>query len=198
MSQQQSEELQKKLLAPWHEVYLHRMGDGYYKYFTDRYLPFLKEVYDLLKNDVPSDGLVAEIGCGMGNTTRFINELNCENPLMLIDNSAEMLMMAMLNVGENSSAVYHYNDLMKAIENNYAMIHSHGVLEHFSDEDIEKIINCNTEIQIHYVPTDKYDEPSRGDERLLSVEKWVELTKPTRIMTFNDGKDLIIIKTPWN
>jgi hypothetical protein len=41
------------------------------------------------------------------------------------------------------------------------------------------------------VPGEKYKEPSFGDERLLSIEKWMDLN-PTDIIEFNEGFDLIL------
>lgn len=75
---------------------------------------------------------------------------------------------------------------------------THGVLEHFSTEDVRSIIegyNGNDLVRghIHYVPTDKYTTPSFGDERLCSVEGWVDLVNPSRYIVDNCGKDLYLI-----
>lgn len=75
---------------------------------------------------------------------------------------------------------------------------THGVLEHFSDEDILKTMaTYDTDrvvFQAHYVPTDRYKEKSFGDERLLSVEKWIKLVNPDYHALGNNGKDLYLFK----
>ena len=43
---------------------------------------------------------------------------------------------------------------------------------------------------IHYVPLDKYEVPSYGDERLLPYEFWLDMLKPKEWALFNDGHDL--------
>ena len=69
---------------------------------------------------------------------------------------------------------------------------THGVLEHFSDSQIQNICErCGN--SIHYVPLDKYKTPSFGDERLLPYEYWLELTTPVSWMLFNDDHDLMFI-----
>ena len=76
---------------------------------------------------------------------------------------------------------------------------THGVLEHFSDEDITRIMstynNDKVLFQAHYVPTCQYASPSFGDERLLPVDYWIALIKPDYYLLDNDGKDLYMFKT---
>jgi hypothetical protein len=74
-------------------------------------------------------------------------------------------------------------------------IFSHGVLEHFKDEQIKYIIRRQKqEAQrvIHYVPTNKYVKQSFGDERLMSAKEWIKRFSPTNFKTFNSGFDLIL------
>ena len=78
------------------------------------------------------------------------------------------------------------------------MVVTHGVLEHFSDDDIMKIIstydNDNVLFQAHYVPTDRYKSPSFGDERLLAPEAWNALIKPDYYILDNNECDLYMFK----
>ena len=69
---------------------------------------------------------------------------------------------------------------------------SHGVLEHFNDDDI-KMICENCPHSIHYVPLDKYVTPSFGDERLLPYEHWLEVATPITWMLFNNDHDLMFL-----
>lgn len=76
------------------------------------------------------------------------------------------------------------------------MVVTHGVLEHFEDEDIIAIMETykdrNVRFHAHYVPTDKYEKPSFGDERLMPVSKWVSLTNPDYYIVDNAGCDLYL------
>jgi hypothetical protein len=46
--------------------------------------------------------------------------------------------------------------------------------------------------QVHYVPG-LYDKPTFGDERLMSVDAWWKICKPSQIITFNDGLDYALV-----
>ena len=76
---------------------------------------------------------------------------------------------------------------------------THGVLEHFSDVDITRIMstynNDKVLFQAHYVPTSQYTSPSFGDERLLPTDYWITLVKPDYYLLDNNGKDLYMFKT---
>lgn len=73
--------------------------------------------------------------------------------------------------------------------------YGHGVLEHFTDAEIHKILDLQKQTARHiiqYVPTDKYTTKSFGDERLLAIEYWRDTFKPTDVSLFNHGYDLIL------
>jgi hypothetical protein len=82
------------------------------------------------------------------------------------------------------------------MEQTFDMAFSHGVLEHFDDFQIRDIINqckdCSI-LSMHYVPSNRYLEPSRGDERLMSVDQWLQIYPFDDIVEFNEGKDLILV-----
>ena len=178
-------------MKPWIDIYKDRLNNQYYEYFKKQYKPFLEQLKKY------SRGINHEIGCGMGNSTRFLKEYNSSNYIdyFCYDLCPEMLSLAMKNIQSNH--VFYKNIDIKTIdflEFPQGLVHSHGVLEHFSDEEINKIIiNNNTDVQVHYVPSDKWITPSRGDERLLSKEYWQDKFEPDEVIEFNEGKDLILI-----
>ena len=178
-------------MKPWIDIYKDRLNNQYYDYFKKQYGPFL----DCLAQY--SSKVNHEIGCGMGNSTRFLNEINTRKypQYYCYDLCPEMLALAMKNIQSNH--VFYKNIDIKTIDFfdfPPGLVHSHGVLEHFSDEEINKIIiNNNTDVQVHYVPSDKWITPSRGDERLLSKEYWQDKFEPDEVIEFNEGKDLILI-----
>jgi hypothetical protein len=72
---------------------------------------------------------------------------------------------------------------------------THGVLEHFTDKNIHKILKRYSDAgqkSVHYVPLDGYKTPSFGDERLLPYQYWIEQFKPTDYLVKN-REDLIMI-----
>ena len=43
------------------------------------------------------------------------------------------------------------------------------------------------------MPSAKYEVPSRGNERLMTVGEWREICSPDHVIEFNDGHDIILI-----
>ena len=174
-------------MKPWIEIYKDRLNNSYYKYFCKQYAPFLKQLKKYEKS------VNHEIGCGMGNSTRFLQSLATNNKYYCYDLCPDMLGLAIKNI--QSTKVFFNNIDIRNItyeKLSYGLVHSHGVLEHFSDEDIKELLN-NYETHVHYVPSDKWITPSRGDERLLSKEYWQDNFNPDEVIEFNEGKDLILI-----
>lgn len=185
-------------MTKWSQFYNGRNCDSYRKYFEVKYRKFIDMIVDKASGyEIP---FIHEVACGMGNTTRFIanNPMMNKSVLSASDNDPEMLIMAaqnLFNCGVDNIALMK-EDAFSIGSNgeSYDIIHSHGFIEHFTDDEILTLINAQLaccEHAIHYVPGDKYKEPSFGDERLLSVEKWMELN-PTDIIEFNEGFDIIL------
>lgn len=181
-------------MKTWSEIYSQRLNQSYFDYFKKQYAPFL----ELIERELKATEYMysVELGCGIGNVTRYIQELNPKSMIFqLIDSCPEMLAMAIKNT-KSDWTTYKCRDITTAPTFFGSLIHSHGVLEHLTDEQIKSIVSrnsCAGNLQIHYIPTDKWITPSRGDERLLSKEYWKELTSPKDMIEFNEGKDLVII-----
>ena len=178
-------------MKPWIDIYKDRLNNQYYEFFKKQYQPFLEQLKKY------SRGINHEIGCGMGNSTRFLKEYNSSNYIdyFCYDLCPEMLSLAMKNIQSDRVLYQNINVLDISVYHlPSGLVHSHGVLEHFSDEEIKTILDkFDREFQVHYVPSDKWITPSRGDERLLSKEYWQDNFEPDEIIEFNEGKDLILI-----
>lgn len=191
-------------MQSWYDFYKNRMNERYLKHLTRK--------YGFLVNSVAETGYenYVEIGCGAGNITRLVRELQgSEANYILVDKCPKMLSLSL----ENNQ---HYNCSFKILDvrskhtngflytdgfnDNETLVHSHGLLEHFSNDDILDIVSTADSIskeQFHYVPSDKYDEPSFGDERLMSPKQWEAILSlqgalKCDIKEFNEGKDLLI------
>lgn len=181
-------------MCEWTEMYKDRVETDYFGYFLGKYGPFIQEIIDNSSGKMFGMG---EFGCGTANTTRALIENEIYGHYCY-DNSWTMLDLARKNIGK-ADVLFHYHDILKPMPpRRYDLIHSHGVLEHFSDAGILKIVDnqmAMTDISIHYVPGNGYDDPSYGDERLMSISKWENILNRynPKITSFNEGKDYIII-----
>ncbi len=161
----------------WCDFYRNRINSSYQEYFEERYKPFLNVV-----NELKTEQGIFELGCGIGSVSKAI-----EGVFFGIDKELEMVKLANENTSTHN---FFKGDIFTMDVADDILKVTHGVLEHFSDEDIvylcEKHINS-----VHYVPLDKYVTPSFGDERLLPFQYWVDLVKPKYFEVFNDGHDLV-------
>lgn len=96
-----------------------------------------------------------------------------------------MVRLSQLNCKDT---LFYYLDLLDEKNSSDQFIVTHGVLEHFTDKQIESIL-IRYPNSIHYVPLDKYKKQSYGDERLLPKEYWKNRFMIKKSFTFNDGHD---------
>jgi len=179
-------------MSAWSDYYLGRIGDRYPNYCRRRYQPLLREL-------VAAKGFTfREEGCGIGTISKILLQDKVCKKLELCDNDRDILDLAYRNIThlglENTRLSL--TDVVVSPHALVDVIFAHGVLEHFSDEEIQAILrrqisHCGK--VVHYVPTNGYAEPSFGDERLLAPEYWVDKWSPTRHELFNDNKDLLLI-----
>ena len=172
---------------PWSEFYRKRVNSSYQDYFNRRY----KELIDLINAETPVT--VREEGVGIGSVSKALGPA-VEN-LYGFDLCEDMLELCARN---NPEINLYRDDILKPIVNDHQpdIIVTHGVLEHFSDFHIGKIFSRYRKEKvknIHYVPTDGYEKPSFGDERLLPYQYWLLKFKPKDHLLFNDDRDLLLI-----
>jgi SAM-dependent methyltransferase len=179
----------------WAEFYKDRVNNiGYTRYFEQKYAPFLETIYEEAKLTTK----IAEIGCGTGLVSQLLLPKLSKSQFLLVDKCPMMLEYAskrplgasprVLLVQDNL-----YSKNLIASLRGCKVVFSHGVLEHFSPENIQKVVQKLPGTQIHYVPTNKYKTKSFGDELLMSESEWNDLVKPRKSFTFNKGKDLCLI-----
>lgn len=163
----------------WYDFYKGRVNSTYQEYFETRYEPLLRVI-----NELKTDSGIFELGCGIASVSKAIG-----GQFWGIDLEQEMVRLA----NENTQSNNFFKGDIKTIEYDSDLVGvSHGVLEHFQDDDILYI--CERHVNsVHYVPLDKYKVQSYGDGRLLPYEHWLELTKPKYYELFNDNHDLIFI-----
>lgn len=171
----------------WLGFYQNKLNKNYLSNLEDKYTFFIS----LLKTEMEGKQTIAEFGCGISNITKLIMNNNSE--FSVIDNNTNMLKLSRSNLNKNIN--YILLDITKRYNKNFDLIHSHGVLEHLSINNIKKSIGNQLKISnnlFHYVPSNKYNYKSFGDELLLSKEQWKGLVNPDEIIEFNNGYDLIL------
>lgn len=173
----------------WCEYYSHRIGKSYQNYCSKRYEAFISKI---LKYNPKT---ILEEGCGIGTISVLLKQINSNLKINGFDIDEIQVKNAILN--SNSNIDFFTADIKNYQPSTiYDIIFSHGVLEHFNDIDIQAIINRQRKYAktiIHYIPTNKYNYKSFGDERLLSVNYWKNITKAQTVLKFNKNKDLMLV-----
>ena len=179
-------------MKSWYEIYRDRMTQSYVNHVAMKYAPFIETLYDV------DAEIATEIGCGAGNITRILREMQGSGKFYhLTDSCPQMLGLAVEN-NPMPNCLFSCSDALRHVPSDCSLIHSHGLLEHFHDEQIQEIVRImkyGAPIQIHYVPGIKYKIPSRGDERLLEPDQWEDILKRlgrVSVSTFNDDHDIIL------
>jgi hypothetical protein len=184
-------------LRPWYDIYRDRLNERYYNHIKSKYKFLIDAIVSMASNRYP----VIEIGAGMGNVTKAVMERSRGLDYILMDICPDMMSLAMRNVGPGRNIHYVLNDINDQLFDRMYIgtIHSHGVLEHFTDDQINLIFDHFKGNHAHFVPGCKYEKPSRGDERLLSVDEWLDiLPEYATVTSYNDGYDYLIQFSNWD
>lgn len=182
----------------WYEFYRPRMNQEYTDYFRDKYFEFVCEIRDAVFHGLEHQ-VSAEFGCGTGLVTKVLNDWGIRPyKYFLIDSCPKMLDLAREQTEKLSVDIkFLQHDIRRPLLlPKLDVAYGHGVLEHFSDEEIRRIVGNQRVLAkkvIHYVPSNKYETPSFGDERLMTPKEWLKICQPHDIVEFNEGKDLILI-----
>lgn len=176
-------------MKTWYDFYKDRINSNtYQEYFEDRYKPMI-DVIDSL-----SPIIIREEGIGIGSLSKALRV--CNDYIMYgFDLCPQMVDLCKRNT--HGIIVYEDNIISPKAKVDCTCVVTHGVLEHFEDSAVKLIVDRynknHIQYRVHYVPTDGYDSPSFGDERLLPALHWLNLVKPKDYLLFNDDKDLLLI-----
>ncbi|MFA5048557.1 MAG: class I SAM-dependent methyltransferase [Patescibacteria group bacterium] len=182
-------------MKTWYNFYKDRLNGKYFNHVSNKYNVFINEILNSINYNHYK--FIVEVGCGICSITRALMEQKTNCIYFGLDKSKEMLNLSLQNLLlAQKESIFELIQCNILSENCYGdLVHSHGVLEHFSDKHIQKIINNqlkNFRELIHYVPSNKYKNPSFGNERLLTSAQWKKICNPNEIIEFNDGYDLIL------
>ncbi len=176
----------------WARYYKDRVNsESYLHHCSKKYSDFIKEI---TKDSINSEISISEEGCGIGTFSKILSRLGYNN-LHLSDINKPIIILATMNMKKESYKTISIKDCM-INDSKSDIIFAHGVIEHFSNKNIHKTLEsqkCRAAKIVHYVPTDAYNNPSFGDERLMPVAWWIDNFKPSNWIISNEGKDLTLI-----
>ena len=129
---------------------------------------------------------VLEAGCGTGANSSMLAHSGYK--VISIDNDWEVLNLAKKMSDEFGNAPKNPSFVNASIyelpfkNNAFSLCFSHGVLEHFSDPTLERIINEQMRVAgtvILSVPSSYFKEEDKmyGDERFLTFGKWRQIAE---------------------
>lgn len=123
-----------------------------------------------------------EVGIGSGSMSFFMDHLGYN--ITGVDYNSEIIRKAAdLNEKYNGRAKFikcNAFNLKKMGENDFDVVYSQGFFEHFSDEEIKKLISEQLKVGktvIFSVPSNFYPFKDFGDERLLTLNEWNHILK---------------------
>lgn len=176
-------------MSPWATFYAGRNTASYLEYAKLRYAPFI----DAIVARIDHQDTVLELGAGTGTITAALQSRGRKAFYFATDNDLDQLKTLNKRFAHTHVMVQRLNAIAD-VDTGADVVHSHGMLEHFDDDTIRRVINRHPKRtkQVHYVPG-LYDKPTFGDERLMSVDAWWKICKPSQIITFNDGLDYALV-----
>lgn len=169
-------------MSRWSNFYAGRINSGYQTYFEKKYGELLEIV--------STHNTVREEGVGIGSISKHLIKKGVN--VTGFDLCPDMLRLCQKN---NPELNLRKGDIFKSCSEKVDIVVTHGVLEHFSDEQILAILKRykkDNQKNVHYVPLNGYKVPSFGDERLLPYQHWVEQFNPTDYFVKNN-EDLVLI-----
>lgn len=170
----------------WISLYQSEINEdgGLMNYYKKKIISKKKMIEMITCNLIPNDR-VLEAGCGTGIITTYLASLGYECFGMDID---EDILNLACTIADQSMSLKKPKFIKNSILNlNYSkdyfkVVFSSGVLEHFSDDDIIKILSkqlwCAKYVVV-LIPTSYFnqEEAMHGDERFMPPKKWRELIK---------------------
>ena len=162
--------------------------------------PFVEELGRLCK----ADSKVLEVGTGTGVLTWPLAQSGIK--VVSIDNDREILNMAQINAKLLGADIeFQFADAfhLPFPDDSFDLAFSHGLIEHFPDDDIRALLNEQFRVAplvVVGVPTDECRGGFKGDERLLSVEAWMtflNVNPVANVVIYQDGWMLCVTLARW-
>lgn len=127
---------------------------------------------------------ILECGCGTAKTTMFLSTV--EISAYAMDIEEEMVNAAkerFKNLHSDYTIIQGDIHKIPYSDKFFSVTHSSGVLEHFSDSEIIKLINEQLRVSdycIFSVPTSYFEKKMLGNERFLKRKEWRKIINQSR------------------
>jgi len=166
-----------------------RTWNDYYSNAGSDLLQFIDELYvhsiyiDEILHLRPRRAL--EVGCGTGRTSVFLSYRGID--VTAIDRDEALLLKARQIARDLNGSIR----LLRADafrlpfrDSSFDVCYHQGFLEHFSDEDIRRLLSEQLRVAssvVFSVPNNHYPQREFGDERLLRRKEWEQVIRGFRI-----------------
>ena len=170
-------------MRDWYDIYLEEISlKGNMVDYVNYKIKNKKKLINLIIKYSPNKKIM-EAGTGTGIISTYMSSLGYDVTEIDIDRRIQSLAKKISREYiKGSKPKFVIKDILKLDydDNFFDVIFSNGVLEHFNDEDIIKILTSEIK-QANYVivgvPTRFFnvDEALHGDERFFKISKWREL-----------------------
>lgn len=170
-------------MSKWSKIYETQLAEaGSVTNFIKNKISYKKQLIEIIKTYCNKNGRILEIGSGSGVTTIHLNLSGYKT--IGVDQDPDMINFArsISGVQKDTSTNFEIDNLrtLNKIKGYFDVIFSNGVMEHFTDNDIIKIINRHL-LMCHYlifsIPSDYFSMNQRiyGDERFMNAKKWHQI-----------------------
>jgi SAM-dependent methyltransferase len=170
----------------WHEFYSEWTVEDYY-----RHVKAVKGFAHRLMRYTPKDGAILEFGHGTGQIAIYLSLSHPKLSVVGMDKDVIQVSRAVILADKLESDVrFSQIDILKLKKipkpfHIFDTVYSQGLLEHFSDKDIKFIIEKKLlmgKVSAFSVPLKDFGHKSRGDERLMEWDWWLEFVKDYEIL----------------
>ena len=157
---------------------------------AERYLQVKRETRDALflaiKSNISPGSHLLEAGCGTSTASVILNKDGYKNTA--VDSDDQMLDIAKdLNKKMETGVHYEKSDIfsLNFPNDSFSGVFSHGVIEHFNEEKVIKIVNEGLRVAAFYIlsfPTICNRSPDlRGDENPWTYFKWKNVLRESDV-----------------
>lgn len=146
--------------------------------FIDKITGFQKPYIEVIKK-YGSGKRGLEAGCAEGMTSIYLSHLGYE--ILGIDNNSKLIEKAKeANVYLRGNARFAVHDIFSidTLDDKFDFTFSHGVMEHFSEEDIKILVDKQLKVAsrvIFSVPSKRYGKKDFGNENLWTYKHWLHI-----------------------
>ena len=185
--------IEKIMKRTWSDMYGRDMSQEEIEENIDNH----KEFLNIVMSGNPSK--LVEVGAGSGVMAAYFSERVDE--VVSVDNDKEVLEYAEKNCKRLSGAAkFKEEDAfnMSFDDNSFDVAFSQGFFEHFSDDDIRRLLKEQLRVAkavVFSVPTAYYRNRDFGNERLLSVGKWRDILKDFNVA---DDREYLYLRRKKN